>query len=77
MPQIKKGCASSLRYLINHVSSHINALQALSLNIPMHDKILNHLMLSTLGAEKHKVWEMHTVAHQDIPLTTEVTVNKM
>ena len=31
MPQVRKGDVSSLRQLINHVSSHINALQALSL----------------------------------------------
>ena len=30
--QVKKGDASSLRQLINHVSSHMNAFQALSLN---------------------------------------------
>jgi len=28
MPQVRKGNASSLRQLINHVSSHINTLQA-------------------------------------------------
>jgi len=37
MPQIKKGDASSLRSLINHVSGHKNALQALSLNVPIQD----------------------------------------
>jgi len=31
MPQVRKGDASSLRQLINHVSSHMNPLQALSL----------------------------------------------
>ena len=34
MPQVRKGDTSSLRQLINHVSSHMNGLQALSLNVP-------------------------------------------
>ena len=34
-PQVRKGDASSLRQLINHVSSNMNALQALSLNVPV------------------------------------------
>jgi len=34
-PQVRKGDASSLCQLINHVSSHMNALQALSLNMPV------------------------------------------
>jgi len=48
MPQVRKGDASSLRQLINHVSSHMNALPALSLNVPVQDLMLNHLMLATL-----------------------------
>jgi len=51
MPQVRKGNASSLRQLINHVSSHMNALQALSLNVPVQDLMLNHLMLATLDTE--------------------------
>jgi hypothetical protein len=41
MPQISNGDGSSLRSLINHVKSHINALLALALNVPMQDLILN------------------------------------
>ena len=37
MPQVKNGYASSLRQLINHVASNTNALQALSLNVPVQD----------------------------------------
>jgi hypothetical protein len=72
MPQIKKRDASSLRHLINHVTSHVNAIQALSLNATMQDLILNHLLLSTLDPETHKEWELHTATQQDIPSTTEV-----
>ena len=47
LPPVKKGDASSLRQLINHVSSHMNALQALSLNVLVQDLMINHLMLAT------------------------------
>jgi len=71
MPQIKKGDASSLRSLTNHVSSHLNVIQPLSLIVSMQNLILYHLMLSTLDADTHKEWKLHT-AHQDILLTTEL-----
>jgi hypothetical protein len=48
MPQVKKGDASSLRQLTNHVSSHMNALQALALNVPVQDLMLNYLMVATM-----------------------------
>jgi hypothetical protein len=51
MPQTKKGDASALPQFINHVSSHMNALQALSLNVPVQDLMLNHLMLASLDGE--------------------------
>jgi hypothetical protein len=51
MPQVRMGVASSLRQLINHVSSHMKALQALSLNVPVQDSMLKHLMLATLDPE--------------------------
>jgi hypothetical protein len=56
----------------------VNAVQGLFLNVPIQDLILKHFMLSTLGANAQKEWELHT-AHQDIPLTTEFITfgNKM
>lgn len=66
----QEGRCISLRSLINHVSSHTNALQALSLNVPIQNLILKHLMLSTLGAVTQKEWELHT-AREDSQLTTE------
>jgi len=51
MPEVWKGDASSLRQLNNHVSSHMNALKALSLNVPVQDLMLNHMMLATLEPE--------------------------
>jgi len=52
MPQVRKGDASSLRQLINHVSSNMNAL----LNVPVQDLMLNHLMLATLDPETQRDW---------------------
>jgi len=40
LPPVKKGDAPSPRQLISHVSSHTNALQALSLNVPVQDLML-------------------------------------
>jgi len=51
LPQVKKGGASSIRQLINHVSSHMKALQAISLNVSFQDLMLNHLMIETLDPE--------------------------
>jgi len=42
MPQVRKGDASSWQHLNNHVSSHMIALQVLSLNVPVQDLMLNH-----------------------------------
>jgi diphosphomevalonate decarboxylase len=72
MPQIKKGDASSLRQLINHVSSHMNALQALSLNVPIQDLMLNHLMVATLDNETHRQWEQITASCTEVPTTAEL-----
>ena len=72
LPPSKKGNAPSLRQLINHVSSHMNALQALSLNVPIQDLMLNHLMLATLDAETQREWELFTASRADTPATTEL-----
>jgi hypothetical protein len=71
-PQVKKGDASSLRQLINHVSSHMNALQALSLNVPVQDLMLTHLMLATLDNQTHQEWEQITASRTDTPTTAEL-----
>ena len=69
MPPVKKGDASSLRQLINHVSSHMNALQALSLNVPIQDLMLNHLKLPTLDTVTQRKWEMIMALRTDVPTT--------
>ena len=72
MPQVRNGDASSLRQLINHVSSHMNALQALSLNVPVQDLMLIHLMLATLDPETQREWEFITASRTDTPTTAEL-----
>ena len=50
----------------------MNALQALSLNVPVQDLMLNHLMLATLDAETQREWELITASRADTPTTTEL-----
>ena len=72
MPQVKGEDASSLRQLVNHVSSHMNALKALSLNVPIQDLMLNHLMLATLDPEMQRECEIFTASRTDTPTTAEL-----
>jgi hypothetical protein len=72
MPQAKKGDESSLRQIINHVSSHMNALQALPLNVHVQDLMFNHLMLATLDGETQRESELITALRADIPTTAEL-----
>jgi len=72
MPHVKKRDASSLRKLINHVSSHMNALQVLSLNVSVQDLILNHLMLATIDPETQREWELHTTISTVTPTTAVI-----
>jgi len=75
MPQVRKGDASSLRHLINHVSNHMNALQALSLNVLVQDLMLNHLMLATLDPETQREWELITASRTDNSTTAELVTS--
>jgi diphosphomevalonate decarboxylase len=72
MPQVKKGDASTQRHLINHESSHMNALKALSLNMTFQDLMLNHLMLPSLDIEIQQQWEQLTAGRSDVPTTSEL-----
>jgi hypothetical protein len=51
-----------------HLSSHINALQALSVNVPVQDLMLNHLMTTTLE-ETLQQWEQFTTNRMELPTT--------
>ena len=72
MPQVTTGDISSLRQLINHGLSHMNAFQALSLNVHLQDMILDHLMLATIDPETQREWELITVTSTDTPTTAKV-----
>ena len=73
MLPVKKGGASSMRRLINHISSHMNTLQALSLNVPIQDLMLNHLMPATLDTVTQREWELIMASCTDTPTAELVT----
>jgi len=50
----------------------MNALQALSLNVPIQGLMLNHLMLATLDPETQREWEIFTALCTDTPTTREL-----
>ena len=58
--------------LINHITCHKNAITALTLNTSMHDLILNHLALSSLDADTHRAWELHSSKEEELPSTEQV-----
>jgi len=72
IPQGRMGDASLLRQLINHVSSHMNALQALSLNVPIQYLMLNHLMLATLDPDMQREWKLITPSRAHTSMTAEL-----
>jgi hypothetical protein len=72
MPQVKKRHASSLRQLINHVSSHLKPLQAITLNMPIQDLMLNNLTLATLDGEMQREWKLIAASSADTPTTAEL-----
>jgi len=47
----------------------MNALQALSLNVPVQDLMLNHLLLAKLDPETQREWEVITSSRADTPTT--------
>jgi hypothetical protein len=49
----------------------MNALQALSLNVPVQDLMLNHLMVATLYNETYQQWEQITATRTELPTTAE------
>jgi diphosphomevalonate decarboxylase len=64
IPQARQNDAASLRQLTNHVANNFTALRALTLDIPLRDLILIHLILCILDPETHKAWELRTVNQQ-------------
>jgi len=50
----------------------LNALQALSLYVPVQDLILNNLMLASIDPETEQEWELITASRADITATAEL-----
>jgi len=50
----------------------MNALQALSLNVPVQDLMLNHLMLATLDPETQRECELNTASRADTTTIAEL-----
>jgi hypothetical protein len=50
----------------------MNALQALSLNVPVQGLMLTHLMLASLDGETQQEWELITAPRADTPTTAEL-----
>jgi len=50
----------------------MNALQALSLNVPLQELMLNHLMLATLDREIRQKWEFFAASRAHTPTTAEI-----
>jgi len=44
----------------------------LSLNVPVQDLMLNHLMLARLDTETQQEWELNTASRADTPATAEL-----
>jgi hypothetical protein len=72
IPHVKKGDAPSLRRMITHVSSHLNALQALSLNVTVQDLMVNHLILASLDDQSQRDWELVTAPRIDMPTSVDL-----
>jgi hypothetical protein len=50
----------------------MNAVQALSLNVPIQDITLNHLMPATLDTETQREWELIMASRTDTPTNAEL-----
>jgi hypothetical protein len=55
LPSVKRNDATSLRNLINHTTSNLNAIHALDLKTSTPDLMMNQLLLSVLDSDTHRV----------------------
>ena len=72
MLKVKQGNASSQRQSINHVSSHMNVLKALTFNATVQDLMLNHLTLATIDPETQREQELISASRANTPTTAEL-----
>jgi len=57
---------------IIHVSSHMNALQALSLNMPVQDLNFHHLMSATLAPQTQRELEPNNASRTDTQTNAKI-----
>lgn len=53
----KQAMSSSIRDIVNQVRSNINAIEALDLDVPLHELIWQQLILNNLSFATRKSWE--------------------
>ncbi|XP_046985874.1 uncharacterized protein LOC124555853 [Schistocerca americana] len=58
LPTVGHGAASDYRQLINHVCSHLKALEALKPDVPLHEVILSEEILSSMRPTDRHEWEV-------------------
>ena len=58
LPSCQKATAADLRQLSNHVTSNLNALESLQLEMPLHEILLQQLILDKLDSSTRKEFEM-------------------
>ncbi|XP_047106253.1 uncharacterized protein LOC124775465 [Schistocerca piceifrons] len=58
LPAVGHGAASNYRQLINHVCSHLKALEALKPDVPLHEVILSEEILSSMRPTDRHEWEV-------------------
>ncbi|XP_047120286.1 uncharacterized protein LOC124803149 [Schistocerca piceifrons] len=58
LPTVGHGTASDYRQLINHICSHLKALEALKPDVPIHEVILLEEILSSMRPTDRHEWEV-------------------
>jgi len=53
-PVVSKECPQTLRSLLNHCKSNVNAIEALNLNVPGHELIITQLCLEKIDSNTRK-----------------------
>jgi hypothetical protein len=66
LPNASKDSALELRHLINQLMSNLHAVEALTLETPIHEILLSHLVLEHVDTNTRREWEVIS-AGQEIP----------
>jgi len=63
-PVVSKECPQTLRSLLNHCKSNVNAIESLNLNVPVHELIITQLCLQKIDSNTRKDWELKSNSQQ-------------